>query len=67
METTSRRAVLLIDKAQEMSAAALYELRPLASARFDSQLFPRVALADDGRLIEKLRCKGLCRTLSGRG
>ncbi|MEI6723255.1 MAG: ATP-binding protein [Betaproteobacteria bacterium] len=36
METTRRRPVLLIDEAQEMSPAALSELRLLASSRFDS-------------------------------
>jgi general secretion pathway protein A len=37
VETTHRRPVLLIDEAQEMTPAALSELRLLASARFDSQ------------------------------
>ena len=37
LETTRRRCVLLIDEAQEMTPAALCELRLLASARFDSQ------------------------------
>ena len=35
LETTRRRAVLLIDEAQEMSPAALCELRLMASARND--------------------------------
>jgi len=55
METTRRRAVLLVDEAQEMSPAALCELRLLASARFDSQPLLCVVLAGDARLIEKLR------------
>ncbi|MCK7501484.1 MAG: ATP-binding protein [Comamonadaceae bacterium] len=55
LETTRRRAVLLIDEAQEMSPAALCELRLLASARFDSQPLLCVVLAGDARLIEKLR------------
>jgi type II secretory pathway predicted ATPase ExeA len=55
LETTRRRAVLLIDEAQEMSPAVLCELRLLASARFDSQSLLCVVLAGDARLIEKLR------------
>ena len=55
LETTRRRAVLLIDEAQEMSPAVLCELRLLASARFDSQPLLCAVLAGDARLIEKLR------------
>ena len=55
LETTRRRPVLLVDEAQEMSPAALCELRLLASARFDSQPLLCVVLAGDARLIEKLR------------
>ena len=55
MASTSRRAVLLIDEAQEMSPTALCELRLLASARFDSQSLLCVVLAGDARLIDKLR------------
>ena len=55
LETTRRRAVLLVDEAQEMSPAVLSELRLLASARFDSQPLLCVVLAGDARLIEKLR------------
>lgn len=55
LETTRRRAILLIDEAQEMSPAVLCELRLLASARFDSQPLLCVVLAGDARLIEKLR------------
>ena len=55
LEGTRRRAVLLVDEAQEMSPAALCELRLLASARFDSQPLLCVVLAGDARLIEKLR------------
>jgi general secretion pathway protein A len=47
--------VLLIDEAQEMSPAALCELRLMASARFDSQPLLCVVLAGDARLIDKLR------------
>ena len=45
METTRQRAVLLIDEAQEMSPAALCEMRLLTSARFDSQSLLCVVLA----------------------
>jgi general secretion pathway protein A len=55
METTRHRPVLLIDEAQEMTPAALSELRLLASACFDSQPLLCVVLAGDARLIEKLR------------
>jgi len=55
LHTTRRRAVLLVDEAQEMSPAVLCELRLLASARFDSQPLLCVVLAGDARLIEKLR------------
>ena len=55
LETTRRRAVLLVDEAQEMSPAALCELRLLASAQFDSKPLLCVVLAGDARLIEKLR------------
>ena len=55
VQTTRRRAVLLIDEAQEMRPAVLCELRLLASARFDSQSLLCVVLAGDARLIEKLR------------
>ncbi len=55
LESTRRRAVLLIDEAQEMRPAVLSELRLLASARFDSQSLLCVVLAGDARLIEKLR------------
>ena len=55
LDTTRRRAVLLVDEAQEMSPAVLCELRLLASARFDSKPLLCVVLAGDARLIEKLR------------
>lgn len=59
LEGTRRRAVLLVDEAQEMSPAALSELRLLASARFDSQPLLCVVLAGDARLIDKLRREDL--------
>lgn len=55
LETTRRRAVLLIDEAQEMSPTVLSELRLMASARFDSHALLCVVLAGDARLPEKLR------------
>ena len=55
LETTRVRAVLLVDEAQEMSPAALCELRLMASARFDSQPLLCVVRAGDARLIDKLR------------
>ena len=55
LESTRRRAVLLIDEAQEMSPAVLSELRLLASARFDSQPLLCVVLAGDQRLLDALR------------
>ena len=59
LDTTRRRCVLLIDEAQEMSPAALCELRLLASARFDSQPLLCVVLAGDARLVDKLRREDL--------
>jgi len=55
MDATRRRVVLLVDEAQEMSPAALCELRLLASARFNAQPLLCVALAADARLVDKLR------------
>lgn len=51
----SRRSVILIDEAQEMSPVVLNELRLLASAHFDSQSLLCVVLSGDARLLEKLR------------
>lgn len=51
----SRRPVILIDEAQEMTPMVLNELRLLASARFDSQSLLCVVLGGDVRLIDKLR------------
>lgn len=56
---TLRRAILLIDEAQEMSPCVLNELRLLASARFDSQSLLCVVLAGDARLIDKLCLESL--------
>ena len=59
LESTRRRAVLLIDEAQEMSVAVLSELRLLTSARFDSQPLLCVVMAGDQRLLEALRREAL--------
>jgi general secretion pathway protein A len=53
--SASRRPVILIDEAQEMSPPVLCELRLLTSARFDSQSLLCVVLAGDARLLDKLR------------
>lgn len=53
--SASRRSVILIDEAQEMSPMVLNELRLLASARFDSQSLLCIVLSGDARLLEKLR------------
>jgi type II secretory pathway predicted ATPase ExeA len=55
LDSVRVRPVLLIDEAQEMSPAALSELRLLASARFDSRPLLSVVLAGDGRLTDTLR------------
>lgn len=55
LASCSRRSVILIDEAQEMSPVVLNELRLLASARFDSQSLLCVVLAGDARLLDKLR------------
>jgi general secretion pathway protein A len=54
LDTTLLRPALLIDEAQEMSAAVLSELRLLTSTRFDSRLILSVVLAGDGRLVDRL-------------
>ena len=51
----SRRPVILIDEAQEMTPMVLNELRLLASARFDSQSLLCIVLCGDARLLDKLR------------
>ena len=55
LASCSRRSVILIDEAQEMSPMVLNELRLLASARFDSQSLLCVVLAGDARLLDRLR------------
>jgi hypothetical protein len=49
------RPVLLIDEAQEVSAACLTELRLLQSACFDSESLLVTILCGDGRLPERFR------------
>ena len=55
LASCSRRSVILVDEAQEMSPLVLNELRLLASARFDSQSLLCVVLSGDARLLDKLR------------
>jgi type II secretory pathway predicted ATPase ExeA len=54
LEATRRRAVILIDEAQEMGPKTLLELRLLASTRFDSRPLLAVVLAGDARLNDAL-------------
>lgn len=54
-QSTLRRPVLLIDEAQETSAACLTELRLLQSACFDSESLLFTILCGDGRLPERFR------------
>jgi len=53
------RPVLLIDEAQEMSAAVLNELRILSSANFDSDNLLSIVLCGDNRLLERLTTREL--------
>jgi len=59
IEQTLMRPVLLLDEAQETSAAVLNELRLLGSCRFDSRQILTVVLAGDMRLLEKFRREDL--------
>jgi type II secretory pathway predicted ATPase ExeA len=54
IESTLVRPVLLVDEAQEMSAAVLSELRILASTRFDSRIILSTVLCGDSRLLDRL-------------
>ena len=55
LQTTTARAVLLIDEAQEMPPNVLNELRLLSSTDYDSRALLSVILAGDERLSHKLR------------
>jgi len=59
MEASLYRPVLLIDEAQSMSAAALCELRMLASDKLDSRSILTVVLCGDDRLTHKLQTDDL--------
>ncbi|MAF17777.1 MAG: general secretion pathway protein GspA [Marinomonas sp.] len=59
IEQTLMRPVLLVDEAQEMTAAVLNELRFLGSTRFDSRQILTVVLSGDMRLLEKFRHEDL--------
>ena len=54
-QSSLRRPVLLIDEAQEISAACLTELRLLQSACFDSESLLFTILCGDTRLPERFR------------
>ena len=54
-DSTLRRAVLLIDEAQEVSSQCLTELRLLQSARFDSESLLFTILCGDSRLPQRFR------------
>jgi general secretion pathway protein A len=55
IDATLLRPVLLVDEAQQMSAAVMTELRVLASTRLDTRIILTVVLAGDSRLLERLR------------
>jgi len=59
IDSTLMRPVLLVDEAQEMTAAVLNELRFLGSSRFDSRQILTVVLSGDSRLLEKFRHEDL--------
>jgi hypothetical protein len=55
IENSLYRPVLLIDEAQQMSSAALTELRLLSSAELDSRSILTTVLAGDNRLASRLQ------------
>jgi type II secretory pathway predicted ATPase ExeA len=55
IDATLLRPVLLVDEAQQMSAAVMTELRVLSSTRLDTRIILTVVLAGDTRLLERLR------------
>jgi len=55
IENSLYRPVLLIDEAQQMSSAALTELRLLSSAELDSRSILTTVLAGDNRLAGRLQ------------
>jgi len=59
IEASLYRPVLLIDEAQAMSAAALCEVRMLASDQLDSRSILTVVLCGDERLTQKLQTDDL--------
>lgn len=59
IESSLYRPVLLIDEAQELSAALLCELRQLSSVELDSRSLLSVVLSGDSRLSAKLQDPGL--------
>ena len=59
IESSLYRPILLVDEAQAMSAAALCELRMLASDQLDSRSLLSVVLCGDDRLTQKLQSDDL--------
>jgi type II secretory pathway predicted ATPase ExeA len=59
LEQSGKRAVVLIDEAQEVQAPVLHELRLLSSYELDSCHLLTVVLAGDERLLERLRTPDL--------
>jgi len=55
LEQSGKRAVVLIDEAQEVQAPVLHELRLLSSYQLDSCHLLTVVLAGDERLIDRLK------------
>lgn len=58
-EASLLRPVLLIDEAQEMNPVVLAELRILASAHLDSEMYLTVVLAGDSRLLDRFKSPDL--------
>ena len=58
-ESTLYKPVLLVDEAQDMSAAVLNELRHLSSLEFDSKTALSVVFAGDKRFVDKLNAPDL--------
>lgn len=58
-EASLLRPVLLIDEAQEMNPAVLAELRILASAKLDSEMYLTIVLAGDSRVLDRFKSPDL--------
>lgn len=55
IDTSTYRAVLIVDEAQEMRPSVLSELRLLSSMQLDSHSLLTIVLAGDQRLVESFR------------